>query len=58
LLQSKIFSDFIIKELNLEMKSKYNVFVEQHPLGKEFKEKLAELKIKKTIRTNQKHKPS
>lgn len=58
LLQSKIFSDFITKELNLEMKSKYNVFVEQHPLGKEFKEKLAELKIKKTIRTNQKHKPS
>jgi len=32
LLQSKIFSDFIIKELNLEMKNKYNVFVEQHPL--------------------------
>lgn len=54
LLQSKIFSDFIINELNLEMKSKYNVFVAQHPLGQEFKEKLAELKTKKTIRPNPK----
>lgn len=54
LLQSKIFSDFIIKELNLEMKNKYNVFVEQHPLGKEFKEKLAELKLRNTNRTNNK----
>lgn len=54
LLQSKIFSDFIIKELNFEMKKKYNVFVEQHPLGKEFKEKLAEQKIINTNRTNNK----
>lgn len=54
LLQSKIFSDFIIKELNFEMKKKYNVFVEQHPLGKEFKEKLAEQKTINTNRTNNK----
>lgn len=54
LLQSKIFSDFLVKELNLEMKKKYNVFVDQHPLGKKFKEKLVELKTINTNRTNNK----
>ena len=48
LLQSRILSDFLLKELNLEMKMKYIDFLAHHPLGKEYHDKLAEQTIKNT----------
>lgn len=48
LLQSRIFSDFYLKELDLTMKMKYVEYAAKHPLGKELNEKLAEQKEKNT----------